>query len=85
MVNGEPIELTTRQFQLALVLFRNQGRLLSRTYLLETVWGLNAQVQTRTLDIHVSQLRSVLNLPAHGWRITSVYAHGYRFEPLSLG
>jgi len=85
MVNGEPIELTTRQFQLALVLFRNQGRLLSRTYLLETVWGLNAQVQTRTLDIHVSQLRSALNLPAHGWRITSVYAHGYRFEPLSLG
>ena len=81
-VNGQPVELTQRQFQLSMVLFGNIGRLLSRSYLLETVWGLNAQVQTRTLDIHISQLRSVLNLPAHGWRITSVYAHGYRLEPL---
>jgi DNA-binding response OmpR family regulator len=82
-VHGEPVALTQRQFQLAVVLFRNMGRLLSRTYLLETVWGLNAQVQTRTLDIHISQLRTLLNLPAHGWRITSVYAHGYRLEPLA--
>ena len=82
-LNGEPVELTLRQFQLALILFRNVGRLLSRAYLLEAVWGLNAQVQTRTLDIHVSQLRTVLNLPDNGWRITSVYAHGYRLEPLA--
>ncbi len=81
-VNGEAVELTLRQFQLALLLFRNQGRLLSRAYLLEAVWGLNATVQTRTLDMHVSQLRNLLNLPAHGWRITSVYAHGYRLESL---
>jgi DNA-binding response OmpR family regulator len=81
-LNGEPVELTLRQFQLALVLFRNVGRLLSRTYLLEAVWGLNDQVQTRTLDIHISQLRSALKLPENGWRITSVYAHGYRLEPL---
>ena len=81
-VQGVPVELTQRQFQLAMVLFRNRVRLLSRAYLLEAVWGLNAQVQTRTLDIHISQLRSALNLPANGWRITSVYAHGYRLEPL---
>lgn len=81
-VRGEAVELSQRQFQLALVLFRNTGRLLSRQYLLEAVWGLNAQVQTRTLDIHVSQLRSALRLPENGWRITSVYAHGYRLEPL---
>lgn len=81
-VRGAPVGLSQRQFQLALVLFRNTGRLLSRQYLLEAVWGLNAQVQTRTLDIHVSQLRSALRLPENGWRITSVYAHGYRLEPL---
>ena len=81
-VRGEAVELSQRQFQLALVLFRNTGRLLSRQYLLEAVWGLNAQVQTRTLDIHVSQLRSALRLPENGWRITSVYAHGYRLEAL---
>ena len=63
-------------------MFRNCGRLLSRQYLLEAVWGLNAQIQTRTLDIHVSQLRNLLGLADNGWRISSIYAHGYRLEPL---
>ncbi len=81
-LQGELLDLTDRQFQLALVLFRNPGRLLSRQYLLEAVWGLNAQVQTRTLDIHVSQLRTALLLSDNGWRINSVYAHGYRLELL---
>ena len=79
---GDSIDLTERQFQLALVLFRNAGRLLSRQYLLEAVWGLSAQIQTRTLDIHISQLRSLLALADNGWRISSIYAHGYRLEPL---
>lgn len=82
-LHGEPVTLTLRQFQLAVVLFRNVGRLLSRAYLLQAVWGLNAQVQTRTLDIHVSQLRTALSLPDNGWRINSVYARGYRLESLS--
>ena len=82
-LHGEIMELTQRQFELALVLFRNTGRLLSRQYLLEAVWGLNEKVQTRTLDIHVSQLRNLLQLSDNGWRIHSVYAHGYRLEKLA--
>lgn len=82
-LHGEMVDLTERQYQLAQLLFRNPGRLLSRQYLLEAVWGLNAQVQTRTLDIHVSQLRTLMRLGDNGWRINSVYAHGYRLEPLS--
>ena len=62
---------------------RNTGRLLSRQYLLEAVWGLNDMVQTRTLDIHISQLRNILQLSDNGWRINSVYAHGYRIEALA--
>ncbi len=81
-LQDEVLALTQRQFALALVLFRNPGRLLSRQYLLETVWGLNATVQTRTLDIHVSQLRTALRLSDNGWRIHSIYAHGYRLETL---
>jgi DNA-binding response OmpR family regulator len=81
-LHGQIVELTQRQFELALVLFRNTGRLLSRQYLLEAVWGLNDTVQTRTLDIHISQLRNQLQLADNGWRIHSVYAHGYRLEPL---
>lgn len=82
-LNGEILEVTQRQFELALVLFRNTGRLLSRQYLLEAVWGLNDMVQTRTLDIHISQLRNILQLSDNGWRINSVYAHGYRIEALA--
>ena len=81
-LHGQIVELTQRQFELALVLFRNTGRLLSRQYLLEAVWGLNDMVQTRTLDIHVSQLRNILQLADNGWRINAVYAHGYRLETL---
>ncbi len=81
-IHGALIELSQRQFELAVVLFRNTGRLLSRQYLLEAVWGLNNTVQTRTLDIHISQLRNLLQLADNGWRIHSVYAHGYRLEPL---
>lgn len=82
-LHGAIVELTQRQFELAVVLFRNSGRLLSRQYLLESVWGLNDMVQTRTLDIHVSQLRNLLQLADNGWRIQSVYAHGYRLETLA--
>lgn len=82
-LHGEIVEMTQRQFELALVLFRNTGRLLLRQYLLEAVWGLNDAVQTRTLDIHVSQLRNLLQLADNGWRIHSVYAHGYRLETLA--
>lgn len=82
-MNGSRVELTPRQYQLAEILFRNVGRLLSRDYLLQTIWGLNTKVQTRTLDIHVSQLRTALRLPDNGLRIASVYAHGYRLEASS--
>lgn len=83
-VGQEAVTLTTRQFALAVFFFRNPGKLLSRTHLLETIWGVGAEIQTRTLEIHVSQLRKLLGLmPENGWRITSVYGHGYRLESLA--
>jgi two-component system response regulator RegX3 len=75
------LELTQKEFEMASVLFRNVGRLLSRAYLLDTVWGVSAEVSTRTVDTHASQLRSKLGLyPEHGWRLSAVYQHGYRLE-----
>jgi len=61
-----------------------QAVVLSRQYLLEAVWGLNDTVQTCTLDILLSQLRNLLQLADNGWRIRSVYAHGYRLETLGF-
>lgn len=79
--NGAVIELTQKEFEMATLLFRNVGRLLSRSYLLDTVWGISADVSTRTVDTHASQLRSKLGLyPEGGWRLSAVYQHGYRLE-----
>jgi two-component system response regulator RegX3 len=82
--DGAPIELTQKEFEMAVLLFRNVGRLLSRSYLLDTVWGISADVSTRTVDTHASQLRTKLGLyPESGWRLSAVYQHGYRLEKMS--
>jgi two-component system response regulator RegX3 len=79
--NGQNIEITRKEFELTLFLFRNVGRVLSRGYILETVWGRSAEVNTRTVDTHVSRLRRKLTISAeNGWKLTSIYQHGYRLE-----
>lgn len=80
------MQLTSKEFQLALVLFRNLARPLSRAYLLETIWNRNPDVQTRTLDSHVARLRSKLDLrPQNGWRLSPIYSYGYRLEAVDGG
>jgi DNA-binding response OmpR family regulator len=80
---GDPITLTAKEFGLALVLFRNLNRPLSRAYIMETVWGRNPDIPSRTLDAHVSQIRGRLGLrPENGLRLASVYSFGYRLERL---
>jgi DNA-binding response OmpR family regulator len=67
-------------------LFRKLGQLVSRGHILETVWGRSADLNTRTVDTHVSRLRSKLGLtPEHGWRLSAIYQHGYRLELLGDG
>jgi DNA-binding response OmpR family regulator len=80
---GQDIELTQKDFDLAVFLFHNLGRLLSRGHIFEAVWGQSAEINTRTIDTHVSRLRTRLGLnPEHGWRLGAVYQHGYRLERL---
>ncbi|MBP7651233.1 MAG: response regulator transcription factor [Phenylobacterium sp.] len=79
--DGKTEQLTSKEFQLALTLFRNMSRALSRDYLLERVWGHRADLETRTLDAHISRLRGKLALrPAGGFRLVTVYGFGYRLE-----
>ena len=83
-IRGDEIALTGREFALAAFLFRNHGKMLSRSHLLEQIWGIeNQEVSTRTVDTHVSRLRKKLQLnESNGWRLTSVYQHGYRIEKI---
>ncbi|HHM05573.1 MAG TPA: response regulator transcription factor [Gammaproteobacteria bacterium] len=77
------IELTQREFELAWYIFKNKGQLLSRGDILEKVWGTRPDLNTRTVDTHISKIRRKLDLgPEHGWRLSAVYQYGYRLEEL---
>jgi|TARA_R100001244_G_scaffold6593_39_gene8492 DNA-binding response OmpR family regulator len=80
------IALTAKEFELTDLMFRNRDRTLSRRYIMETVWRTNAHLATRTLDMHVSRIRSKLALkPENGFRIFTVFGYGYRLETLNEG
>lgn len=82
-LRGKEVVLTAKEFRLALTLFRNCHRAMSRTHLLEAVWGRNPDLPTRTLDVHVSRIRGRLGLrPDQGYRLTPVHSFGYRLEVL---
>ncbi len=84
-VAGEPVRLKKKEFDLALFLFRNHGRLLSRAHLQEAVWGMEMELPSRSLDTHVSTLRNKLHLrPENGWRLNAVYSLGYRLEAVAV-
>jgi len=76
---GEVIKLTHKEFELAAFLFRNAGCLISRSQLMEEIWGTTAELNTRTVDTHISRIRSKLGInPAAGWQLSSIYQRGYR-------
>jgi DNA-binding response OmpR family regulator len=82
-VAGDLVSLTSKEFALALLLFRNIHRPLSRAHILEAVWGRNPSLPTRTLDMHISRVRGKLELrPQRGFRLAPVYSFGYRLERL---
>lgn len=83
-IDNEPIELAPKEFELALLFFRNPGRLFSRDVLSAAVWNREIPATSRTLDTHLSNIRQKLRLrPENGVRLASSYALGYRLEIIS--
>ena len=76
-VDGAPVRLTRREFELLRYLVANRNRVLSRDRLLERVWGYDQAIETRSVDVHVGRLRGKLG-PA-GQQIETVVGLGYRF------
>jgi two-component system phosphate regulon response regulator PhoB len=77
-VDNAEIELTATEFKLLRLLMERAGRVQSRTDLLQTVWQAQADIQTRTVDMHVQRLRTKLG--ASGDCIETVRGVGYRFR-----
>lgn len=78
---GRAIDITQKEFELALLFFRHLGRPLSRTYIQEAIWSHDPNMASRTMDTHVSRVRSKLGLrPENGFRLSPVYGYGYQLE-----
>jgi DNA-binding response OmpR family regulator len=79
-VQGRAVDLTSKEFELLRTLVEANGRVLSRDVLLDRVWGLeqSLDIETRTVDVHVGQLRKKLRGEAK--RLLTVKNAGYRFE-----
>jgi len=83
LMDGNVLDVTHKEFYLALLFFRNIGRPLSRAYIHEAVWIRETEVPSRTMDTHVSRVRNKLQLkPENGFRLVPVYSYGYRLEKL---
>jgi two-component system alkaline phosphatase synthesis response regulator PhoP len=79
-VKDKLVELTAKEFELLKTLIKAKGRVLSRDYLLDTIWGFDhaMEIQTRTVDVHIRTLRKKLKSVSK--RIVTVKNYGYRFE-----
>jgi two-component system, OmpR family, alkaline phosphatase synthesis response regulator PhoP len=79
--DGRPVDLSPREFHLLRYFVDHRGATLSRSELLQHVWGYDADVSTRTVDVHVAWLRRKLeDDPRHPRLITTVHGLGYRLE-----
>lgn len=80
-VNGEPVKLPLKEFDLLLMLMRNAGRVLTRGQLIDRIWGSDYVGDTKTLDVHVKRIRAKIEEdPANPSHILTVRGLGYKFE-----
>jgi two-component system, OmpR family, alkaline phosphatase synthesis response regulator PhoP len=75
---GKPVELTAKEFQLLLHLAENKERVFSRERLLDTVWGIDVAIETRTVDVHMRRLREKLGKAGH--HLVTLRGVGYKFK-----
>jgi two-component system, OmpR family, phosphate regulon response regulator PhoB len=81
-VDGLLVEMTPTEYKLLTTLMERVGRVQSRRQLLETAWDINADIETRTVDMHIQRLRSKLGV--HGDLIETARGFGYRFRPTDV-
>jgi DNA-binding response OmpR family regulator len=81
ILNGQPLAVKPKEYELLVYLGQHRGQMLSREQILEQVWGWDYIGDSRTVDVHVRWLREKIEvIPAEPHRIITVRGAGYRFE-----
>jgi len=81
LADGRPVELSPTEFRLLRYFMTHPDRVLSRTRLLDNVWGDHVYIEERTVDVHIRRLRVALAPGGHDRLIETVRGGGYRFLP----
>jgi len=82
LVRGDEVKLPLKEFELLALLMENAGWVLTRTTLIDRVWGSDYVGDTKTLDVHVKRLRSKVETdPAKPTRIVTIRGLGYKYQP----
>ena len=80
-VDGAPMTMPLREFELLELLMRNAGRVLTRGQLIDRVWGANYVGDTKTLDVHIKRLRSKIETdPSDPTHLVTVRGVGYKLD-----
>ena len=77
-LDGKPLQLTPKEFDLLLALMQNRGKVLTRTFLLETIWGYSFAGDSRVVESHIKKLRSKVS--PYSSNIKTVISIGYKLE-----
>lgn len=77
IINEREVELTPKEFELFVYLLKNKNIAISRTQLIEQIWGYDFEGETRTIDMHIQKIRKKLDLKEN---LKTIYKFGYRLE-----
>lgn len=79
-IDGKPVELAAKEFDLLALLIDNQGKALKKEYLFSTIWGSDSDSELQTLNVHINRLRQKLgDDPKNASRLLTVWGVGYKF------
>ena len=79
--DGEEVEMTIKEYELMLLLAENEGKVLTKEFLFNRIWGFDSDSEQQTLTVHITRLRQKIeDDPKDPKRILTVWGKGYKFE-----
>lgn len=83
-VDGEPVVLTEKEYELSRLMFENPDRPIARNRIMKDIWGREEDALSRTLDVHISWIRRKLNIGANADNVRLVVVHGFGYRLMKM-